>query len=540
MRQKNIFFIVGILFLVSTFSFVLAQPGSPNNPNVGTQATTVCCEQTNNGAFCQNVPASECKPNARQIPTSCESTSYCRGGTCYDSTEGTCLDNTPQLVCNANGGVWNQERPPQCQLGCCILGDQAAYVSLVRCKRLSAFLGLETNYDRSVTNEVACIEKVQQQERGACVYEFEFEKTCKFGTRAECNTQISGNATLQGGTFYGGKLCSAEELNTNCGPTTRTTCVDGKDEVYFVDSCGNPANIYDASKTENQEYWTNVKGKDQSCNSASGNILSSSCGNCDYLQGSICRSERLAGGSPTYGDFICADLNCANTQNGNSYKHGESWCVYKDAGGKGNADNTVGSRFYKHVCINGEEVLEQCEDFRAEECIEQKVNTFSQAACKVNRWQDCLGQNNKVDCENEDRRDCVWKQGVYLNGTWTYEQCVGHWKGEEDDPILRAQLIAQCIKGTCLPENKPGFNFWSDSESTNLCSAGNAVCVVKFEKGIFGNKECVENCECLGNEWQTQRANVCAMLGDCGPSKNWIGKQGYKSGWNVTISEVEE
>jgi hypothetical protein len=24
-------------------------------------------------------------------------------------------------------------------------------------------------------------------------------------------------------------------------------CIDGKDEVYFKDSCGNPANIYDAN-----------------------------------------------------------------------------------------------------------------------------------------------------------------------------------------------------------------------------------------------------------------------------------------------------
>lgn len=522
MIKKNIGFILAIFVLVSSFGFVIAQTtGTPNNPNVGTQTTTVCCEETTAGAFCQNVPPTECKSGSRQVPTSCESTSYCRGGTCYDSTEGTCLDNTPQLVCNSNGGVWSQNKPAQCDLGCCILGDQAAYVSLVRCKRLSSFLGIETNYDKSITNEVACINAVQQQEKGACVYEFEFETTCKFTTRAECNTQTGGNATIQSGTFSPGKLCSAEELGTNCGPTTKTTCVDGKDEVYFVDTCGNPANIYDASKTNDAEYWTNVKNKDESCNPNSGNALSASCGNCNYLSGSICRDEDLAGRSPTYGDFICADLNCKNTQNGQSYKHGESWCINKDAGGNGNSDNTVGSRFYKHVCMNGEEVLEQCEDFRAEECIEDKINGFSQAACKVNRWQDCTSQTSKLDCENEDRRDCIWREGVLLQA-------------------LQNATTDEEITGTCFAQNKPGFNFWEDTETSNICSLGNAVCVVKFEKGLFGGEECIENCECLEDSWEKQQAQYCSYLGDCGPTQNWIGQDGYNKGYKVTTGKVKE
>ncbi|MEK6908590.1 MAG: hypothetical protein AABX23_00885 [Nanoarchaeota archaeon] len=515
--NKKIILLFGIILLAFA-SFVIAQQtGTPNNPNVGNQLATVCCEQTDTGAFCQNVPSSECKPGSRQVPTSCESTSYCKAGTCYDSTEGTCFDNTPQLVCNANGGVWSEEEPPQCSLGCCILGDQAAYVSLVRCKRLSSYLGLETNYDTSVGSELACIEKVQQQEVGACVYEFEFEDTCKFGTRAECNTQTS-NASIVGGTFYAGKLCSAEELGTICGPSTKTTCVPGKDGVYFVDTCGNPANIYDSSKLEDQLYWSNVITVDNSCNPENGNALSSSCGNCDYLQGSICRSENDAGKSPTYGDNICADLNCKNTQDGKNYRHGESWCVYNDAGGFGNTDNTVGSRFYKHVCINGEEVLEQCEDFRAEECISDTINDFSQAACKVNRWQDCVNQIDKSSCENEDIRDCVWK-----------------------DVLLQAlQNQTQDRVGTCFPQNKPGFNFWSDAETSNICSLGNNVCVVKFEKGLFdGGEKCVSGCECLEENWQKEKADLCKMLGDCGPSLNWLGKEGYNKGYKIVIGGQE-
>lgn len=515
MIDKKILMVFGIILLAGVAIAQVSPPGSSNNPNVGSQLQTVCCEQTNSGAFCQNVPSNECKPGSRQVPTSCESTSYCKVGTCYDSTEGTCLDNTPQLVCNANGGVWSEEEPPQCSLGCCVLGDQAAYVSLVRCKRLSSYLGLETNYDNSISNELACIEKVQQQEVGACVYEFEFEKTCKFGTRAECNTQTGGNASLVGGTFYANKLCSAEELGTICGPTTKTTCVAGKDGVYFVDSCGNPANIYDSSKIEDQLYWSDVISPSQSCNPSASNALSSSCGNCDYLQGSICRDENSAGKNPSYGDYICANLNCQNTQNGQSYKHGESWCVYDDAGGNGNADNSVGSRFYKHVCINGEEVLEQCEDFRAEECISQEVNGFSQAACKVNRWQDCLQQTEKLACENEDLRDCNWKEGILLQSL--------------------TNSSSEKVTGTCFPENKPGFNFWEDVETTNLCSVASETCIVKFEKGLFDGEECVENCHCREEGWEKEKSEICKMIGDCGPSINWLGQKGYDKGYKITI-----
>ena len=475
----------------------------------GSIGNTICCEETTSGAFCQNVPASECKPNARQVPTSCDSTSYCRAGTCYDSSEGTCLDNTPQLVCNSNGGIWALESPPQCDLGCCILGDQAAFVSLVRCKKLSASLGLKTNFDTSVPSEVACIEKVQLQEKGACVYEFEFEKTCKFTTRAECTGTSSGtNKTKGPGNFYPNKLCSAEELATNCGPTTKTTCVPGKDEVYFADSCGNPANIYDSSKVNDKAYWGNVIPKSEICGAGSGSIKSATCGNCDYLQGSICRSKNQADGNPTYGDFICADLNCKNTENEKDYKHGESWCVYNDAGTFDKGKNSVGSRFYKHICISGKEVLEQCDDFRAEVCIEDNINGFSQAACRVNRWQDCLAQTERQKCENTDRRDCIWKEGVRLQINNTNEN----------------------VNGTCFSKNPPGFNFWSDKETQNLCAQGNAVCVVKFEKGLFGGKECTENCECLKDGWEAGKAKLCLSLGDCGPSINWLGQKGYDKG----------
>jgi len=474
--------------------------------------STVCCEKTkadskNGVLYCQNVPANECEPGARQVPTSCESTSYCKLGTCYNSIEGNCLDNTPQSVCTANKGIWSEETPPQCSLGCCVLGDQAAFVSLVRCKRLSAFLGLQTNYKPNIQDEVQCVLSVQNQEKGACVYEFEFEKTCKVTSRAECSGGVNG--TKAEGQFYPGKLCSAEELGTPCAPTRETMCLPGKDEVYFVDSCGNTANIYDASKIDDKRYWSTIFDKSEACNPNSPNANSKNCGNCNYLQGSYCRDAQK-GNSPTYGDSICADLNCKNTQNGKSYKHGESWCVYNDAGSEDKANNAVGSRFYKHICINGEEVLEQCADFRQEECIEDSIEStagpFSQAACRVNRWQDCTAQSEQIDCENTDRRDCIWKSGIRLGNA---------------------------TGGVCVPKNTPGLKFWEGEESKAICAQGSSSCVVTFEKGLIGGEKCIGNCECL-------RADLCLALGDCGPKVNWEGSEGYKPGFKVTIGKAKK
>ncbi len=464
---------------------------------------TVCCEKTSSGQFCQDVPPEQCAEGAKQVPTSCKATSYCKPGICYDSNEGTCLDNTPQNVCNAEHGIWSDKPVPQCDLGCCLLGDQAAFVTLTRCKKLSSFLGLETNYKKDIKNEVACILSVQGQEKGACVYESDLQKKCRFTTRANCGA--SNNGTKE--EFFKNKLCSAEELGTVCGPTTKTICVPGKEEVYFVDSCGNPANIYDSSKINDKNYWADVKDKISSCGANSANINSAGCGNCNYLLGSFCRASSAAGGKATYGDSVCADLNCKKTSNGNDYKHGESWCVFNDAGKTGAGNNAVGSRFYKHICMNGEEILEQCAEYRQHECIESAIATsagkFSQAACRVNRWQDCVLQATQDACENTDKRDCIWKTVAGL--------------------------------GRCVPKNSPGLKFWEE-DAVKTCSQASITCTATYTKGLIGDAKwkgaCVDENGNLNMNWWNQATDVCHAVGDCTEDKlktklNWAGSKGY-------------
>jgi len=522
-----------------------------------------CCEKTIYGAWCQNAPGEECDVGyncgtdeegnplkCRKTPTSCEATSYCKLGCCYDSSEGICMENTPQRLCQEQNGTWADDKEcniPQCQLGCCILGTQAAFVTLTRCKKLSAFYGLITNFRRDIGSELECISLASLSDEGACVYEVDFVKTCKFTTRQECNSikekGILGNGTgnltraITGNvTFYKDYLCSAPELGTNCGPTKETTCVEGKDEVYFLDSCGNIANIYDASKVNDKSYWTKVVKKEKSCGSGSPNINSKTCGNCNYLEGSICKDyKKVDAPRPTYGNYICADLNCkaSVTSDGKTHKHGESWCStdsYPDS---------VGSRYFRHLCMNGEEIVEPCADFRQEICIQDDINGFSQAACRANRWQDCYSQTTKKDCENKDKRDCIWisdKKEIETKKT-EVETALENVEGTFQ---TQKEVIT---KVACVPEHAPGLTFWEEGESQGVCSLANTQCVVTFEeKGLIfsGDEKCVDNCECLEDSWKEKQLKKCEALGDCGAKVNWQGVEGNKKGYKIKTKKVKE
>lgn len=501
--------------------------------------TTYCAERTTNGAWCQNVPLSNVDQSYRFAPTSCDATSYCKLGTCVDSQEGTCMENTPQKVCenpnnDGKGGVWFDKKVdeiPQCSLGCCLIGDQAAFVTQTRCKQLSSLYGLETNYRTDIKSEVQCIATATSQEKGACIFDKDFERTCKFLTRGECNDlSTSGvNGTSSNAEFHEDFLCSAEQLATNCGPSEKTTVVNGKDEVYFLDTCGNLANIYDAEKQNNKAYWEKIVLKSDSCgiNSANGNAGSSTCGNCDYFLGSTGKKyDRSADPvAPRFGDNICRDLGCE--YQGQKYQHGETWCsVPSDK-----AKNLPGSRYSRLLCYNGEVTVEACADFRQEICIQDEINSFSTAACRVNMWQDCTSQTNQKTCENTDQRDCQWLTIQSLNQNEDDES-------EEDEDN---EDNNQATVGKCVPKFAPGFDFWqtTSSDAQSLCALANNECIVKYEKGIFDELECVENCECLGTGWADEQNRICVALGDCGVIENYLGHKGYNE-LDDLVSEPQE
>ncbi len=528
--NKKIFYLLAVfVFVIIIFLGII-----PSLEAVG--EINYCCEKTIDGAWCQNAPAEECNPNFDSVPTSCEATSFCKLGCCYDSQEGTCMENTPQTTCNKNGGVWSGESAecqiPQCELGCCFVGDQAAYVSQTRCKRLSAIYGLETNYRTDISNEMECIASATSDVKGACVFEKDYERTCKFTTQKECKNM---EAEMQEGSveFHPEYLCSADELATNCGPSEKTTCVEGKDEVFFVDTCGNLANIYDASRIKDKTYWTKLVNKDESCNPDSNNANSASCGNCDYYLGSTCkvydRTEDTT--RPSVGDNICRDLGC--TYEKQRYEHGETWCATNTK-----VSNSPGSEYFRMVCYNGEVTIEPCAAFREEICIESEINGYSTAACRVNRWQDCVAQDSEKDCENTDKRDCEW----ILSGEIKYDD---DGNKEEDSYV-------------CVPKNPPGFDFWNpEGDAENICSVSSTECVAKFEKGILPGSDwkCVENCHCCvngkdaeghtykgctGQYYEEYKDEVCSALGDCGQKQNYIGRKGYNDDENPLLCDGKD
>ena len=495
------------------------------------------------------------------------------------------MANTPQRVCDENGGTWDErdiEEVPQCQLGCCIIAEQAAFVPLVRCKRLSTLFGVTNDYRTDIFNEVQCIATAQAQDVGACVYDKDFERICEFTTRGECGAgqeveAIGGNISdgaldISGGKkFYKDYLCSAEELNTACAKQTTTGCYQGK--VYEFDSCGNRENIYSSDKTTS---WNRgmVADPDTICSENDGS--ESGCGNCEYLLGSRCAEWDgfLGIGKPSGSDHYCQTTECVD-RDGNKRLNGESWCV--NDGQIGEGTDPAGSRYYKEVCVDGEVRVEPCADRRAEICLSDSVKTsagdFETASCIVNRWQNCYQIDDEEDCGNIDRYDCMWlpavtgmvfgggqEGGSFSNptaggdsfsnptadGSFTgsvVAPITGNalFGGDDEDEDETEETFTNRPDGICVPNFPPGLEFWKEGSARQQCGISNAKCTVIYEKGLIGDSwKCVENCECLEDQWATDANRICTSLGDCGGYVNFQGEytdDGYK--WTVDGEDKE-
>ncbi|MDA3837346.1 MAG: hypothetical protein PF542_07040 [Nanoarchaeota archaeon] len=431
------------------------------------ESTNICCEKTNTGAWCQNVPANQCA-SERAAQTSCSQTSFCQLGTCVDNNAGICIPNSPKRECEQNGGQWSLEAKsqiPMCAPGCCKIGDEVAFVSQTECKQLASDYGVNINFLKEITDEPSCLALAKPSDKGACVTYSDTGSTCTMITREACNS-MSGD-------FNDGLLCTAPGLS-DCAKSDKTTCYD--DDVYFLDTCGNLANIYDErmfSSNENSwtiemtNYWTDVKD-DYSDFKAQGD--------CDYVSGTSCTSKR--------GLNFCGDLSCEYDTNNNGkidagekYSHGESWCAESDGAynhilvdpetmefldektqtdlkTEYNTYNVPGSRYYRLQCWEGETIVEPCRDYRNEVCKEANIgenNDFGIAQCRVNAWRNCLDIDTKLGCD-EAYTDCKWVQGYRF------------------DFAKAPKELIENEQGSCLPLYAPGFDFWVEGTS------GEAVC----------------------------------------------------------------
>ncbi|MCX6748185.1 MAG: hypothetical protein NT076_01125 [Candidatus Pacearchaeota archaeon] len=461
--------------------------------------------------------------------TNCDNLASCKLGCCYNGNQGICSSNSLKLSCSSPS-LW-QEKPScdilDCRRGCCILGEKAEFVTEKGCQYLSQYYGLQFNF-RSNLNQEACIRL--SQVRGACLT----SAGCKIVTEAECFrlTGLTSN-------FYNNSLCTNPSLNTGCQKTSQTRCVDGKDEVYFVDSCGNLANIYDASKLNNADYWNRIYNKTESCGKNLANI-NSDCGNCDYSRGSKCSVET---GTAKCQDLSCKDAPWVVDNLGKIIKtktraNGEAWCVYD--GSVGNETDIVGSRHWRYGCVDRNVLIEPCDDFRQEVCgkiVDNKTfettQDSEQVRCEDNRWRECLkvtaevyapGTSDDVkkaktlfaELEKVDARNNIRKKCSEIGQCDYYELTL------KKTPIVPM----------CLPKFPGGLDFWNNNSNsketcsiaTNLPYIGTCTKITKCG--------CVSGCECGTEKWLEEANKICASMGDCGAYVNIVEEvsyDGYKS-----------
>ena len=476
---------LSILFSVKQIGIVSAQEPEFN-----------CCVKTNNGAICQNVISSSDGSSqescSNPLPASCEETSVCKLGTCVLGNGLSCAANSPKKECEDNNGVWKSleiNEVIECKKGACVLGNDIQLTTEKQCELLSESRGLEIDFRLGLT-ELNFPGILGNLKEGACVLE---QGNCRFVTISECGSM--------NGKFRENFLCSNTNLATKCIPTEQTTCLD--DKVYFVDSCGNPANVYDSSKVDaesNSEYWEFVS--ESSCIVDLDNPNSvKSCGNCNVFLSSQCSES--SEGEVDYGDYVCKNLKCID-EKGNVRENGESWCIYDSYIGDGK--DTVGSEHWLASCNFGELEVDLCENTRGQICsqriIEESGISFSTASCVVNEALKCISYNQE-DSQESIEKNCNENS-----------QC----------EITNIDVDKNFKFSVCTPEYPRGFDLTNPSDvSTQLCSIANQECTVVYKKGFSGWK-CIANCDCETPKFAEELNNLCVSLGDCGSYINFAGE----------------
>jgi len=504
------------------------------------------CAELVDGSRCQQMPASSCNALCKSgcVEGKREEVPECKLGTCIDEEEGICSPRTPVVVCNEGDGTFDErelENIPECRKKCCLIGSEARFVTEKQCDVLAKVYETETKFDASITSEPACIFLSVGDAEGACVFESvnSSEKSdCKRTTLKECNS-MNGN-------FHERMLCSNSDLKTKCEKQQSVGCIQGVEEVYWMDSCGNKENIFDSEKSKS---WNEglILDKNDSCKiGTSSDWLAhqQSCGNCNRFTGSLCGNitdEKKLSGNPE-GDAICKDLAC--DVNGTRRENGETWCVYQNAIGTSldvpligalgyftnfhlnglHSMSAPGGRHFRQSCVEGEVVTEPCADYRNEVCTESRLNKtedsskyFSVASCRPNMWAECLNYNKNGGGPLSDLLsqfqpiiDIFPQAGKILAGPAQLE------KFKVANLMFRCESNPDCYVNSvnvdkdykfplCLPKYPPGFySHDAEGEDQSICGFGNQRCmsVWVYESTAFtfaatAHWECKAGCNCV-------------------------------------------
>ena len=471
-----------------------------------------CCFISKDGQKCGTAIPENCVDDSPFAEGAlCSNTAFCKKGCCFSEESGIYDSNVLKIDCPNDWADDQNCNMPKAKNGCCVLGSNSFFITRGQCEvRTAAFAeGQSQVVDwRGELGEMECSILSASQNEGACVLP---GRNCEFNTEEQCYS-LSGQ-------FNEGYLCSSPSLNTSCGKTTQTTCVDGKEEVYFADSCGNKANIYDSSKVNDITYWDRIIEKEDSCGSDdvdNGNANSENCGNCNRFAGGICASATEDNFDVDIGNFYCKDTSCM--VNGERYKNGESWCAYD--GKIGDGDDVVGSRHWKYICSQGVSQIEPCADYRNEICIQS--NTFDISGDEIEfRKADCVANN--------------WRECINLNG--------------EDDGIEKCTNTLNCrIEkvniadkfdfNICLPKYPGGFNLRDEryeATAKQICGLATQSCTFVQKPKFWGGCEDVANRGCLSEGFAQKMNDFCRGMGDCGGSVNILGE--YSKNYKVKNSQ---
>ncbi len=515
-----------------------------------------CCLETTSNAVCDNVgDTDDCKGNV--FSTTCENTYECKVGTCVTDNGISCSVSSRESCGRTADAEWFDDTPanvPQCAKGCCIVGNNAHFETSAKCDLESG------TFQSSVNTEAACILLSANILQGACVTD---GGRCIFTTGSDCGQRS--------GSFFGGELCTNSQLKTDFGvinePTSNTMLINGKDDIYWADSEGQPGNIYDASKTFalKPDYWENVQTP--TCNlynyNADGSINANdiidekkqlACGDCDRYFGTAADTKENAGINPTSGDgdYICRDLSCRVDENNDGVadytkRNGETWCMYDGSIGNVSEEyeyktysgqdrkekisfssDTVGSEYFLGSCTNGK-VDATPSYYRETVCQANGVGKDStQASLVGNAAPACFSFNPLIDKDGDDIQDSIDKCNENLH-------C--YVKKIDVDDYFKFKV--------CVPKYPTGFPKSDVPEETSpaesYCTIANTECTVVYQKNeqalTFqgGDEEwsCVKNCDCQTKEFAIKMNNLCISLGDCGSYINYAGNAGENN------SEIE-
>ncbi len=473
-----------------------------------------CCETTNRGDTCVYTTQNNCAGNFQE-GTQCEDASACNTGCCV--VNGQCGSTVSSETCQSQGGTFfNQQcsAVSSCSQGCCQIGNNFVLTTALQCSELTE----QSNIPRDqaiflpeVIDELSCSQQELNSQEGCCV---DSTGLCTYTTKDAC---AEGNfQTTQ---------CSNVAL-CGCKEHASKQCIN--EDVYWFDSCGNKEEIAQ---------------------------------DCDYAKGTLCSQD---GESAS-----CISVDCTDTLDrktlwgddvrdgdGVARKNGESWCEYDGAVGLGR--DLVGSRHYRHLCVNGKEIIEPCRDYREEYCIEGQIafpdgTEYNQARCAQNNWEDCTTTCNSAKgitdpqqreaalsedqhCCQSQTKSCFWQtldqKAIDATTNGLPKVC----KDADGNETTCVDTKATASEGVCLPLVPPGGVFWTeDKDGTQepsddlqkVCEPATQSCTVYFSNDVTTgfSWEVVGNEQCLKPENFIIPAQAsCNTYGDCGVDYNVAGK----------------